>query len=113
MMTSVRVIRVVLAVGQPLPVYPDEQTSSDSVGMSQTCQYIWLRANESAPLDQRFHETILRSIVCHSGMRLWSAIAGQRCRPGIHIPCRGYGFRARARARPGMTIVVNGRYGPK
>jgi hypothetical protein len=28
----------VLAVGRPLPVYPDEQTSSESVGMSQTCQ---------------------------------------------------------------------------
>jgi hypothetical protein len=28
----------VLAVDRPLPVYPDEQTSSESVGMSQTCQ---------------------------------------------------------------------------
>src|SRR5216684_8812669 len=87
MMTSVRVIRVVLAVGQPLPVYPDEQTSSDSVGMSRTCQHIWLRANESAPLGRRVHETD----------------------PTIHR----LSFRARARARPRMTIVVNGRYGPK
>jgi hypothetical protein len=29
---------VILAVRRPLPVYPDEQTSSESVGMSQTCQ---------------------------------------------------------------------------
>jgi hypothetical protein len=28
---------VILAVRRPLPVYPDEQTSSESVGMSQTC----------------------------------------------------------------------------
>src|ERR1700676_885848 len=27
-------------------------------------------------------------------MRLRPAIAGQRCRPGIHTPCGGYGFRA-------------------
>src|ERR1700730_13352391 len=36
-------------------------------------------------------------------MRLRSAIADLRRRPGIHTPCRGYGFRARASARPGMT----------
>jgi hypothetical protein len=30
--------RVGLTVGQPLPVYPDERTSSEPVGMSQTCQ---------------------------------------------------------------------------
>jgi hypothetical protein len=34
------IIRVVVAVGQPLPVYPDEQTSSDSVGVSQTCEHL-------------------------------------------------------------------------
>jgi hypothetical protein len=39
-------------------------------------------------------------------MRLQSAVADQRRRPGIHTPRRGYGFRARARARPGMTSVV-------
>jgi hypothetical protein len=44
---------------------------------------IWLRVSESAPLEQRFHETD----------------------PTI----RRVSFRARARARPGMTIVVNGR----
>ena len=33
-------IRVVLAAGQPLPVCGDEQISSDSVGMSQTCQHL-------------------------------------------------------------------------
>jgi len=33
----------------------------------------------------------------HSGMRTWR-------RPGIHTPCRGYGFRARSFcSRPGMT----------
>jgi hypothetical protein len=34
----IRVIRVVLTVNQPLPVYPDEGTSSEPVGMFQTCQ---------------------------------------------------------------------------
>jgi hypothetical protein len=34
-----RVVRVVLTLGQPLPVYPDKQTYSDPVGMSQTCQW--------------------------------------------------------------------------
>ena len=33
-----RVIRVTLAVGQPLPVYPDKEIFSESVGMSQWCQ---------------------------------------------------------------------------
>src|SRR5260370_34456258 len=37
-MRSAEVKSAVLAVGRPLPVYPDEQTSSESVGMSQTCQ---------------------------------------------------------------------------
>src|ERR1700730_1827603 len=32
----------------------------------------------------------------HSGMRLRSAIADLRRRPGIHTPDRGYGFRARS-----------------
>jgi len=32
------VIRVVLTVGQPLPVYPGEQTSSDRLGTSQKRQ---------------------------------------------------------------------------
>jgi hypothetical protein len=32
------VIRVVLTVGQPLPVAPDKQTFSGSVCMSQRCQ---------------------------------------------------------------------------
>ena len=30
--------RVTLAVGRPLPVYPDERTSSDRPGMSGWCQ---------------------------------------------------------------------------
>jgi hypothetical protein len=30
--------RVILTVRRSLPVYPDKQTFSDSVGMSQTCQ---------------------------------------------------------------------------
>jgi hypothetical protein len=30
---------VVLTVGQPLPVSPDERTSSELVGMSQRCHY--------------------------------------------------------------------------
>src|ERR1700716_817190 len=34
-----RVIRVVLTERRALPVYPDKQTSSESVGMSQRCQY--------------------------------------------------------------------------
>src|ERR1700676_4347184 len=38
-------------------------------------------------------------------MRLQSATGDRRRRPGIHTPGRGYGFRARARARPGMTAV--------
>jgi len=29
--------RAVLTVGRSVPVYPDKQTSSDPVGMSQTC----------------------------------------------------------------------------
>jgi hypothetical protein len=33
-----RVIRVVLTERRALPVYPDKQTSSESVGMSQRCQ---------------------------------------------------------------------------
>jgi hypothetical protein len=33
-----RVIRVVLTVGQPLPVYPDQRTSSDRRGWSGSCQ---------------------------------------------------------------------------
>jgi hypothetical protein len=33
-----RVNRVVLTVGQLLPVYPDKQTSSEPVGVPQTCQ---------------------------------------------------------------------------
>jgi hypothetical protein len=32
------VISAVLTVGRPLPVYPEEQTFLDSVGMSQKCQ---------------------------------------------------------------------------
>jgi hypothetical protein len=32
-----RVIRVVLTERRALPVYPDKQTSSESVGMSQRC----------------------------------------------------------------------------
>jgi hypothetical protein len=32
--------RVTLGAGRPLPVYLDEQTFSESVGMSQTCQCI-------------------------------------------------------------------------
>ena len=48
---------------------------------------VWLRANESASLDQCFHETD----------------------PAIHR----LSFRARARARPGMTIVIKGRHGRK
>src|SRR5713226_1971714 len=32
------VILVVLTVRRPLPVYPDKQTNSESVGMSQRCQ---------------------------------------------------------------------------
>jgi hypothetical protein len=32
------VIRVVLTVGQPLPVYPNQRTFAGYVGMSQTCQ---------------------------------------------------------------------------
>ncbi len=32
------VISAVLTVGRSLPVYPDEETSCDPVGMSQTCQ---------------------------------------------------------------------------
>src|SRR5260370_18563463 len=34
---SETVIRVILSVRQPLPVYPDERTFSVSVGMSQRC----------------------------------------------------------------------------
>ena len=34
-----RVIRVTLAVGGPLPVYPDKQTFSESVGMSQRANF--------------------------------------------------------------------------
>jgi hypothetical protein len=33
-----RVIRVVLHLGQPLPVRPYQRTSSDRLGMSQMCQ---------------------------------------------------------------------------
>src|SRR5712692_3180476 len=40
-------------------------------------------------------------------MRLRSAIADLRRRPGIHTPGGGYGFRARARARPGMTALIS------
>src|ERR1700730_10421192 len=32
------VLRVTLAVGRPLPLYPDQRTSLVFVGMSQTCQ---------------------------------------------------------------------------
>jgi hypothetical protein len=32
------VIRVVLTVGQPLPVCPNQRTFAGFVGMSQTCQ---------------------------------------------------------------------------
>src|SRR6185295_3651856 len=54
----------------------------------------------------------------HSGMRLRSAIADLRRRPGIHTPDGGYGFRARSlsdkidavnfalSSRPGMTAFV-------
>src|ERR1700737_507340 len=52
-------------------------------------------------------------------MRLQSAIADQRRRPGIHTPCGGYGFRARSfgtkltsvnfvpNERPGMTLSLS------
>ena len=36
----IRVISAVLTVGRSLQVYPDKQTSSDPVGMSQTCQFL-------------------------------------------------------------------------
>src|SRR5260370_39153040 len=36
----VRVISAVLTVGRSVPVYPDKQTSSDPVGMSQRCQFL-------------------------------------------------------------------------
>jgi len=36
--SPIRVKLVVLTVGRPLPVYPDKQTFSESVGMSQRCQ---------------------------------------------------------------------------
>src|SRR5258708_25532156 len=38
----------------------------------------------------------------------WAARADLGRRPGIHTPCRGYGVRARARARPGMTASLDG-----
>src|SRR5437879_6488540 len=41
-------------------------------------------------------------------MRLRSATADLRRRPGIHTPDGGYGFRARSlRSRPGMTLRLN------
>src|SRR5438876_8430629 len=39
---------------------------------------------------------IPRCAMAHRGCATWR-------RPGIHTPDRGYGFRARATARPGMT----------
>src|ERR1700731_164369 len=46
----------------------------------------------------------------HSGMRLRSAIADLRRRPGIHTPDRGYGFRARSlHSRPGTTKIMTPR----
>src|SRR6266478_3912891 len=49
----VRVNRVVLTVVRPLPVYPDERTSSDRPGMSGWCQIPtslrWSGAVEAKP----------------------------------------------------------------
>jgi len=41
---QLRVKRVILTVGQPLPVYLDKRTSSEPVGMSQRCQLRTLTA---------------------------------------------------------------------
>ncbi len=38
MRSSLRVNRVGLAVGWPLPIYPDKRTFSESAGTSQRCQ---------------------------------------------------------------------------
>ena len=41
---SEKVNRVILTERRPLPPYPDQQTFSESVGMSQGCQAATLRA---------------------------------------------------------------------
>jgi hypothetical protein len=46
------------------------------------------------------------TIVRHSGMRLQSAIADLRRRPGIHTPGGGYGFRARKSAPRNDAVFV-------
>jgi len=48
-------------------------------------------------LDERFHETYLKAID-PSFVIPGCALTGDsrsECRPGIHSPCGGYGFRAR------------------
>src|SRR6266404_2232248 len=43
---------------------------------------------------------------CHSGMRHRSAIADLRRRPGIHIPDRGYGLRARSPRNDSERLIL-------
>src|SRR5712672_1586187 len=55
LMSRVRVNRVTLTVGWPLPVYPDQRTSSACPGMSVWCQFQTLTriAAISALIEQR------------------------------------------------------------
>src|SRR5712664_456750 len=46
-------ISAVLTVGRSLPVYPDKQTSSDPVAMSQTCKFRTRAAQQNASEEYR------------------------------------------------------------
>ena len=76
------VIRVVLAVRRLLPVYPDERTCSESVGMSQTCHISGSRIHSGSPARPNPFSYRERSSVCRLGpstsLRLETRSAGLR-----------------------------------
>jgi hypothetical protein len=55
--------RAVLTVGRSVPVYPDKQTSSDPVGMSQTCTIPAVTPNGAVGLPHIAFLDTLRLIV--------------------------------------------------
>src|SRR6266568_134799 len=73
----IRVISTVLTVGRSRPVYPDKQTSSDPVGMSQTCQFRTHAAPQNASAEYRRRASWPKQVskICPVGYET----------PGVHV----------------------------
>jgi hypothetical protein len=69
-MSAQGVIRVVLTTCRPLPVYPDQRTSTDRSGWSGSCQFRTRAAGEALESGMGYRPPLLGSLVNDGRRRL-------------------------------------------